>query len=90
MPFRQMRQQGQQRMQPQYFCDAITDCYHEQDATSVVAEDQSLITYKRMRMAESFETPQQKKKRRTQCPSKPRKQDTITWDKETVLRDLQN
>lgn len=87
-----MRQQGQQRMQPQNFCDAITDRYHEQDATSVVAEDQSLNTYKRMRMAESFETPE--KKRRTQCLSKPRKHspslDTITLDKETVLRDLQN
>lgn len=41
--------------------DAITQGYHAQDATNILAEGQSLSTYKRMRMAESFETPEQKK-----------------------------
>ena len=74
--------------------DAITDHYHEQDAINVLADGQSLSSFKRMRMAQSFETPDQKKNRTMQCPSKPRKHspsfDTVTWDKGNVLRDLQN
>ena len=74
--------------------DTITDHYYQQDAINVLAEGQSLCTYKRMRMAQSFETPEQKKERIKHCPSKPRKHsptfDNIKWDKESVLRDLQN
>jgi len=74
--------------------DAITQGYHAQDATNILAEGQSLSSYKNMRMAESFETPEQKKEHRMQCPSKPRKHspsfDNTTWDQESVLRDLQN
>ena len=53
--------------------DAITDHYHEQDAINILTDGQSQSSFKRMRMAQSFETPDQKKKRSTQCPSKPRK-----------------
>jgi len=68
--------------------------YHAQDATNILNEGQSLSSYKRMRMAESFETPEQKKEHRMHFPSKPRKHspsfDNTTWDQESVPRDLQN
>ena len=41
--------------------DAMTQGYHAQDATNILAEGQSLSSYKRMRTAESFETLEQKK-----------------------------
>lgn len=73
---------------------SLRDNYHAQNATNTLAEGQSLSSYKRMRTAESFETPEQKKEHGMQCPSKPRKHspsfDNTTWDQKSVLRDLQN
>ena len=64
--------------------DTITDHYYQQDAINVLAAGQSLCTYKRMRMVQLFETPEQKKERIKHCPSKPKQHspsfDNITWD----------
>jgi len=66
----------------------------EHDALHVLAEGQSLSSYKRMRYAQSFETPKQKKERAAKWGIKEHKHspsfDNITWDNGKVLQALQN
>ena len=69
---------------------------HEQmrktDALNVLAEGQSPKSYKRLRLAQSFETPKQKQSRVSNRPFKEQKHspkfDNVLWSKETVLADL--
>ena len=69
---------------------------HEQmrktDALNVPAEGQSLKSYKRLILAQSFQTPKQKQSRVSNCPFKKQKHspkfDNVLWSKETVLADL--
>ena len=67
--------------------------WHDQQ-THVLAEGQSLSSYKRMRYAQSFETPKQKKEWAAKWGIKECKHspsfDSVTWDKEKVLQALQN
>ena len=66
----------------------------ENDALNVLAENQSLNSYKRMRLSQSFETPQQKRERYQKQPFRQRKHspkfDNVSWDKEKVQTDLQS
>jgi len=65
----------------------------ENDAITVLAENQSLNSYKRLRLSQSFETPQQTKERYEKCTPKQRKHsplfDEVSWDKEKVQQDLE-
>lgn len=72
------------------------DHMHEQmrktDALNVLAEGQSLKSYKRLRFTQSFETPKQKQSRVSNRPVKEQKHspkfDNVLWNKENVLADL--
>ena len=70
--------------------DHINEQYKENDALSVLAEGQSLAMYKRLRLSQSFETPEQKQKRAKDTPSAPRKHspnfEHVEWDKEGLLQ----
>ena len=75
--------------------DSITEQLHKSDALTVLSEGQSLQSHKRMRMSQSFETPEQTRKRASssrQC--KPRKHspkfDNVQWDKEGLLDKLKD
>ena len=61
------------------------------DALNVLAEGQSLKSYKRLRLAQAFETSEQK---RTTNPTPERKHspqfENARWDKERVLADLRD
>jgi hypothetical protein len=73
--------------------ESMSAAFSEQDAISVLAEGQSLSSYKRMRMSQCFETPDKKKKRASQFPKRRKHSpsfDNATWNKERVLQDLQN
>lgn len=65
--------------------------FYEKDALSMLAEGQSISSYKRTRMATSFESNSQKLDR-TQTTHKHKKHsphfDKVTWDKEAVLQTL--
>lgn len=74
--------------------DHISSQFKENNAISVLAEGQSIASYKRMRMSQSFETPEQKRERAKNAPSAPRKHspnfDQVQWDKEGLLQRLRN
>ena len=74
--------------------DHISGQLKENDAISVLAEGQSIAAYKRMRMSQSFETPEQKRERAKAAPSAPRKHspnfEQVQWDKEGLLQRLRN
>ena len=74
--------------------DHISGQFKENDAISVLAEGQSIAAYKRMRMSQSFETPEQKRERVKAAPSAPRKHspnfEQVQWDKEGLLQRLRN
>lgn len=66
----------------------------ENDALSVLSEAQSLASYKRSRLVQSFESPQQTQQRAESTKTKNEKHspnfETISWDKEGVLSKLRN
>ena len=66
----------------------------ENDALNVLADNQSINSYKCMRLSQSFETPQQKRERYKKQPIRQRKHlpnfDRVSWDKEKVQNDLQS
>ena len=74
--------------------DHINSQFKENDAISVLAEGQSIVSYKRMRMSQSFETPEQKRERAKNARSAPRKHspnfDQVQWDKEGLLQRLRD
>ena len=61
-------------------------------AIHVLVENQSLSAYKRMRILQSFETPEAKRERYAICPPKNRKHSPtfnhVTWDKERLHHTL--
>ena len=73
--------------------DHLASQMGENDAITVLAENQSLSSYKRIRLSQSFETPQQKKDRYEKHMPKQRKHspnfDTVSWDKDKVQQDLE-
>jgi len=73
--------------------DHLANQMGENDAITVLAENQSLNSYKRLRLSQSFETPQQTKERYEKCTPKQRKHsplfDEVSWDKEKVQQDLE-
>jgi len=82
------------KWQIQHECrNTMAKQFRETDVLTVLFEGQSLSSYKRQRMASSFETPTQKQER-TRRPPKQRKHspsfDKVTWDKEAVLTALKN
>lgn len=62
--------------------------------TDAITEDQSLASYKRMQLSQSFENPQQTRQRAQTSLRKQRKHlpkfDNVTWDKEGLLWRLPN
>lgn len=56
--------------------DTINQTMAENDALNILAEGQSLSSYKRMRLSQSFETPTQKKERVALRGTKQRKHST--------------
>ena len=73
--------------------DHLASQMGENDAITVLAENQSLSSYKRIRLSQSFETPQQKKDRYEKHMPKRRKHspnfDSVSWDKDKVQQDLE-
>ena len=72
--------------------DEINAHLQKADAIHVLAEGQSISSYKRMRLAQSFETPEQKANRSNSVRKRkhsPRFENAI-WDKEQVLADLRS
>lgn len=73
--------------------DHLANQMGENDAITVLAENQSLNSYKCLRLSQSFETPQQTKERYEKCTPKQRKHsllfDEVSWDKEKVQQDLE-
>lgn len=83
------------KRQIQHECrNTMAKQFRETDVLTVLFEGQSLSSYKRQRMASSFETPTQKQERTTRRPPKQRKHspsfDKVTWDEEAVLTALKN
>ena len=74
--------------------DYISTQLQENDALTVLAEGQSIASYKRMRFSQSFETPEQKRERAQATPLVCRKHspnvDNVQWDKGGLLNRLQN
>ena len=72
--------------------DQINQQIQENDA--VLAEGQSIESYKRMRLSQSFETPTEKYKRAQSTSSGTRKHspnfENVNWDKEGLLNTLHN
>ena len=66
----------------------------DRDAVNVLAENQSLSSYKQMRISQSFETPEAKRERYAIRPPKTKKHspkfDRVTWDKERLHHTLVN
>jgi len=61
------------KRQIQHECrNTMAKQFRETDVLTVLFEGQSLSSYKRQRMASSFETPTQKQERTTSCPPKQR------------------
>ena len=73
--------------------DHLASQMGENDAITVLAENQSLSSYKCIRLSQSFETPQEKKDRYEKHVPKQRKHspnfDTVSWDKDKVQQDLE-
>ena len=71
--------------------DHIQSQMQKTDTINLLAEGQSLKSYKRLRLAQAFETPEQKYNR-AKCSYSKRKHspnfENITWDKQKVLSDL--
>ena len=63
------------------------------DALNVLAEGQSLKSYKRLRLAQAFATPEAKRTRKENKPTPKRKHspqfENVLWDKKCVLASLQ-
>ena len=74
--------------------DHISTQLQENDALTVLAEGQSIASYKRMRFSQSFETAEQKRERAQATPLVRRKHspnfDNVQWDKGGLLNRLQN
>ena len=71
--------------------EQVESHYKQTDTLTVLAEGMSMQSYKRLRLAQSFESPEAKRAR----ANKPQLQkkhspsfDETTWDKENVLEDL--
>lgn len=64
------------------------------EALNVLAENTSLSSYKRMRISQSFETPESKRKRYETITPKAKKHspdfDHVSWDKEKLKCTLAN
>ena len=68
--------------------DKENDRLKETASMAVLMEDESLRSYQRKRLAQNFETPPTKKARTTKSHSP--NFENVSWDKESVLRDLRN
>ena len=71
----------------------IEDNYNQTDAMDILAGGMSMSRYKRLRLSQSFESPEAKRARSTAIPTKKKHSPTLQetkWDKEQVLRDLRN
>ena len=68
--------------------------YKQTDSLTVLAEGISMESYKRLRLSQSFETPQAKRARVESSTPKVKKHsptfENATWDKENVLEDLRS
>ncbi len=66
----------------------------ENDSITVLAENQSLSSYKRMRMSQSFETPEQKRSRYAKQTTRSKRHspkfDKVKWDTETLRATLES
>ena len=85
-----VERRGKRRIQ-QEVRDHINGQMRATDATNVL-EGLSLKSYKRLRLAQAFETPEAKRNRYLNNPTSERKHspkfENVTWDKEQVLADL--
>ncbi len=74
--------------------DHISGQLQQSDAITVLSETQSLASYKRIRLSQSFETPEQTRDRARTTVIKRRRHSpkftNVQWDKEGLLDRLQN
>ena len=75
--------------------DQITEQLHNTDAMTVLREGQSLESHKRMRMSQSFGTPEQKINRALQSSATTSRKhspnfDNVQWDKDSLLAELKD
>ena len=74
--------------------DHISEQWQQTDAITLLSEGQSLASYKRIRLAQSFETPEQTRERAQTNLMRERRHspkfENVQWDKEGLLDKLQN
>ena len=74
--------------------DHMSEQWQQTDAITLLSEGQSLASYKRIRLAQSFETPEQTRERAQTNLMKERRHspkfENVQWDKEGLLDKLQN
>ena len=74
--------------------DHMSEQWQQTDAITLLSEGQSLASYKRIRLAQSFETPEQTRVRAQTNLMRERRHspkfENVQWDKEGLLDKLQN
>ena len=70
--------------------DQISQQFHTTDALTVLAEAQSLASYQRQRLTQSFESPQCTRARVSKAKKHSPKFENVQWDKEHLLVQLKN